>query len=85
MCKLALSCTQCLRVQNFSESSPFEKKLLVFDQGGERKLQEGIWGLTILYADFQPTAQFSDPFLTSLSEVCETAISDLFEGWRGWD
>lgn len=72
MLKLALS---CLRVGSY----PLGKQHLGFDQGGEEKLWEGIWGLIALYADFQPVLTFSNPFFTSPSEVSKIPASDLFE------
>ena len=72
MCKLALSCTQCLRVQNFTESYFFEKKRLVFGQSREGKFTGGALGVRILHANFQPVPKFSKPFLILPSEVCDS-------------
>lgn len=84
MLKLTLTCRLCLRAQNFSGSYPSEKQPLVFDQGGETELWVGMWGLLVLYADFQPVPMFSSPFFTSPSEVSKIPASDPFEG-LGWD
>lgn len=76
MCKLALSCTQCLRVQNFTESYIFEKKLLVFGQSREGKFTGVALGVRILHVNFQ---RHSSSYL----QEYVIPISALLEGWQG--